>query len=246
MIRQFSKGRVQRVSRRRPEAKPRPRLDLDQVVQAAVALLDQVGLDGLTTRALATRLGVQSPALYWYVRDKGELLDLVADAICAPALAAMPAHSTDVGWREQAMTGMRLYRTVLRSHRDAPRLLAERPPVGPVRRRLADAAVGLVLSAGFNEADAAVISLLLGDYVISIVGEELRIEAYAAHGEPIESPTESTGQFPNLARLAPYLSTVDPQTLFETGLEILLDGIEHRLHRTPRHSVSATPSARPR
>ena len=53
------------MSRRRPEAKPRPRLDLDQVVQAAITLLDEVGLDGLTTRALATRLGVQSPALYW-------------------------------------------------------------------------------------------------------------------------------------------------------------------------------------
>jgi len=89
------------VSRRRPEAKPRPRLTLDQVVQAAVALLDEEGLDGLTTRALATRLGVQSPAIYWYVRDKGELLDLVADAICAPALefTAGGGRAGDLSWR---------------------------------------------------------------------------------------------------------------------------------------------------
>jgi AcrR family transcriptional regulator len=220
------------VSRRRPDSKPRPRLDLDQVVQAAIAMLDEEGLDGLTTRGLATRLGVQSPALYWYVRDKGELLDLVADAICAPALEPAAAPTDDLGWREQAAAGLRRYRAVLRSHRDAPRLLAERPPAGPVRRRLADRAVGLVLQAGFPEADAAVISLLLGDYVISIVSEEMRIEAQAAHvAQDEEIPWEGSEDCHNLARIAPHLAAVNPDKLFETGLQVLLDGLEQRLER---------------
>ena len=222
------------MSRRRAEAKPRPRLTLDQVVQAAVALLDEEGLDGLTTRALATRLGVQSPALYWYVRDKGELLDLVADAICAPALefTAGGGRAGDLSWRAQAATGLRRYRAVLRSHRDAPRLLAERPPNGPVRRRLADLAVGQILRAGFPETDAAVISLLLGDYVISIVNEEFRIQAQAmlsaADGE---IPWQGSAEYPNLARIAPQLAAVKPDGLFEAGLEVLLDGLEQRLER---------------
>jgi TetR/AcrR family transcriptional regulator, tetracycline repressor protein len=219
------------VGRRRPEAKPRPRLDLDRVIQAAIALLDEEGLDGLTTRGLATRLGVQSPALYWYVRDKGELLDLVADAICAPALEPIAALPGDLGWREQAAAALRAYRVVLRSHRDAPRLLAERPPVGPIRRRLADLAVGLVLQAGFPEADAAVISLLLSDYVISIVSEEMRIEAQAAQDGDI--PWEGAQEYPNLARLATHLAAVHPDALFETGLQILLDGLQQRLDRHP-------------
>jgi hypothetical protein len=46
--------------------------------------------------------------------------------------------------------------------------------------------------------------------------------------------------FPNLAQIAPYLSTVDSETLFETGLEILLDGIEHRLHRSHATAPSTT------
>jgi TetR/AcrR family transcriptional regulator, tetracycline repressor protein len=222
------------VSRRRPDTRPRPRLDLDQLVQAAIGLLDDEGLDGLTTRGLAARLGVQSPALYWYVRNKGELLDLVADAICAPALESSAALTAGLGWREQAAAGLRLYRDVLRSHRDAPRLLAERPPVGPIRRRLADGAVGLVLQAGFPEADAAVISLLLGDYVISIVSEELRIEAQATHtapGQRKETPSEGSEEYHNLARIAPHLAAVRPEALFETGLEVLLDGIEQRRQR---------------
>ena len=205
------------MSRRRPDAKPRPRLDLDQLVQAAIALLDVEGLDGLTTRGVAARLGVQSPALYWYVRDKGELLDLVADAICAPALEGITAASTAVGWREQATAGLRLYRAVLRSHRDAPRLLAERPPVGPIRRRIADEAVGLVLQAGFPEADAAVISLLLGDYVISIVSEEMRIEGQAAETDTDQIPAEDAAAYPNLARIAPHMAAVQPDAMFEIG-----------------------------
>src|SRR2546429_7416367 len=108
-----------RMPRRRPDAKPRPRLDLELFVQAAIALLDEEGLDGLTTRRLAARLGVQSPALYWYVRDKDELLDLVADAICAPALEPAAASTADpaLGWRERLEAAMRGYRAVLRSHR---------------------------------------------------------------------------------------------------------------------------------
>lgn len=225
--------------RRRPDARPRPRLSLDQVVQAAIALLDEEGLDGLTTRGLAARLGVQSPALYWYVSDKGELLDLVADALCAPVLDLTASPAGELGWREQAAAGLRRYRAVLRSHRDAPRLLAERPPVGPIRRRMADGAVGLVLQAGFPEADAAVISLLLGDYVISIVSEEMRIEAQAARlAQGEEIPWQESQDTHNLTRIAPHLAAVDPETLFETGLEVLLDGLEQRLARL--HAAAQT------
>lgn len=201
-------------------------------MQGAVDLLDEAGLDGLTTRALAARLGVRSPAIYWYVRDKGELLDLVADAICAPALEPDNGLDGDLGWRERIAAGLRRYRAVLLSHRDAPRLLAERPPNGPVRRRLADLAVGEVLRAGFKETDAAVMSLLLGDYVISIASEELRMQARAARAEEDgEIPWQGAADYPNLARIATHLAAVRPETLFEAGLEVLLDGMEQRLAR---------------
>lgn len=223
--------------KRRPDAKPRPRLDLDRVIEAAIALLNEEGLDSLTTRRLAEKLGVRSAALYWYVRDKDELLDLVADAICTPALEPTIAVTRDpsLSWREQATAALGLYRAVLRSHRDAPRLLADRPPVGPVRRSLADAAAGGILAAGFADADAAVISLLLGDYVISIVSEEIRIEAWAsaaAQTPPQEIDLEDATKFPNLYRVAQHMPAIGSGRLFEVGLEILLDGIEQRLKRS--------------
>src|SRR3954451_1279676 len=58
-------------------------LTRDDVVRAAVEVLDDEGLPGLTLRAVATRLGVSAPTLYWHVKDKRHLLDLVAEQVLA-------------------------------------------------------------------------------------------------------------------------------------------------------------------
>src|ERR1700688_4158094 len=50
------------------------------VVRTALRILDEVGLDGLTVRKLASELGVQAPALYWHFKNKQALLDEMATA----------------------------------------------------------------------------------------------------------------------------------------------------------------------
>src|SRR5687767_6624523 len=81
-------------------------LDRDRITRAAVALLDEAGLAGLSTRRLATALGVQSATLYWHVRNKDELLDLVAETICADAFTI----DRTLPWREQLASGLRQFR----------------------------------------------------------------------------------------------------------------------------------------
>jgi TetR/AcrR family transcriptional regulator, tetracycline repressor protein len=61
--------------------KTRPALTREAVTRAALRLLDEVGLEGLTTRRLAAELGVQSPALYWHFRTKQDLLGEMAEAV---------------------------------------------------------------------------------------------------------------------------------------------------------------------
>ncbi len=53
----------------------------DDVVQTAIQLLQEVGLDWPTLRRLATELGISAPTLYWHVKDKRELLDLMSEAM---------------------------------------------------------------------------------------------------------------------------------------------------------------------
>ena len=85
------------------------------LVDVAIALLDADGLDALTMRKLATRLGVQAGALYWHFASKQALLDAMADRFLEGFAADRPAGS----WDEQfSALGWRL-RQVLLSHRDA-------------------------------------------------------------------------------------------------------------------------------
>ena len=62
----------------------------DDVIQTAIQLLQEVGLDGLTLRRLATELGISAPTLYWHVKDKRELLDLMSEAMVRQAREKMP------------------------------------------------------------------------------------------------------------------------------------------------------------
>ncbi len=57
------------------------KLDRETVIQAALELLNEVGVDNLTTRKLAERLKVQQPALYWHFRNKRALLDALSEAM---------------------------------------------------------------------------------------------------------------------------------------------------------------------
>jgi TetR/AcrR family tetracycline transcriptional repressor len=203
------------------------RIDRDKLVEAAVELLTEAGLDGLSTRNLAAKLGVRQPALYWHLRNKEELLDLVAEAICADF--ADFSYDERAGWRENIHAGMTRFRELLLNVRDSAKLLARRTPTGPNRLRLAETTITLLLDAGFTKQDAAVLSVVLTDFVIGAVSAQ-----YAA-GQDVDEFTGNVAAmltgYPNLASVLEHFSDMDPDVQFETGLQIFLDGMERRLER---------------
>ena len=88
------------------------KLQPNTVIRAALDLLNEVGVDGLTTRKLAERLGVQQPALYWHFRNKRALLDALAEAM----LAENHTHSVpraDDDWRSFLIGNARSFRQAL-------------------------------------------------------------------------------------------------------------------------------------
>jgi TetR/AcrR family transcriptional regulator, tetracycline repressor protein len=97
------------------------RIDRRQIAEAALALLDEQGVSGLTMRALAQRLGVQAPSLYNHVAGKAELQQLVTDTVWSSVLASIREGD---GWRallEQLATGIR---AELRRHPGAAQVVA--------------------------------------------------------------------------------------------------------------------------
>ena len=90
------------------------KLQPNTVIRAALDLLNEVGVDGLTTRKLAERLGGQQPALYWHFRNKRALLDALAEAM----LAENHTHSVpraDDDWRSFLIGNARSFRPALLS-----------------------------------------------------------------------------------------------------------------------------------
>ena len=78
---------------------PRDTLTRDQIVTAAIGLLDAAGLEGLNMRALGTRLGSAATAVYWHVGSKDNLIALAADRVWTEITLPDPAAA---GWRQAA------------------------------------------------------------------------------------------------------------------------------------------------
>lgn len=99
-------------------------LDKQQIVTEAVALLDADGLEGVTLRKLATRLGVRQPTLYWYLPNKAALLAGLADRILDQQFADLTPPAPDQPW-QQWLTDLALrLRRALLAHPDGARLIS--------------------------------------------------------------------------------------------------------------------------
>jgi TetR/AcrR family tetracycline transcriptional repressor len=217
-----------------PAAGSRAGLARAHLVEAALDLLQEAGLDALSTRRLAERLGVKSPALYWHVHNKDELLGLVADAICA----GMVLPEADLSFRQRLEAIAGEYRRVLIAHRDATRLFAEQAPTGPHRIKLYDAAVGAFLDSGFAPPEAVAMATFYRNYLLGMIAEETRqtgsarsqtLPPTAALGIELSQLGDKASDYPHLQGTAGLLAGIDPAELFQIGLKVLLDGMECRL-----------------
>jgi TetR/AcrR family tetracycline transcriptional repressor len=197
----------------------------DEIVAAGLALLDEAGLEGLTLRRLAARLGIRAPTLYWHVRDKRELLDLLSGAIMEQALAQWREPRPGQAWWDWLAGRARAMRTALLGHRDSALMLAgnrpDRPNLPGIERQL-EALAG----AGFGPPDALLALLALNAYVIG--------EALDTQGEAGRTGAPAGGPFGNeafpltsaaIGALEPFGSS---DQRFEHGLDLMITGLRAR------------------
>jgi AcrR family transcriptional regulator len=145
------------------------RLDLETVIDTAVALADDHGLEAVTLRRIARRLGVTPMALYRYVESKDGLLDGMADRLYADVIAS----SGDGGWWDSLAELARSTRRVLLAHPWAAPLFA-RPLAGPHSHALDELLRKSLRSAGFSAAEARELHDQLSNMVFALVAPELR------------------------------------------------------------------------
>lgn len=135
----------------------------NDILSAALALVEDAGIDALNMRALAARIGVQASALYWHIGGKAELLSLMAETFY---VRAFDAARGETQWREWLLGYGRALRQVLLQHRDAAQICARAEPVGTAAQS-ADMLAAPLVAAGLARHNAlvyqsSVISLALG------------------------------------------------------------------------------------
>jgi AcrR family transcriptional regulator len=213
-----------------PTTARRTRLTRDRVLQAAVALADEIGPDAFSMRRLAQELGVVPMALYKHVANKEELLDGMVDVV----FGEIDSPSPDGDWKAELRRRAISAREALKRHRWAIGLMEARSP-GPANLRHHDAVMGCLRGAGFPFETAIHAYSVQDAYIYGFALQEKTLGFEAPHdaGDAVQRRAEAIGEvapYPHLAEIAMKLPEVgyDPAAEFAWGLDLLLDGLERR------------------
>ncbi|MFF3671232.1 TetR/AcrR family transcriptional regulator C-terminal domain-containing protein [Microtetraspora malaysiensis] len=203
------------------------RLNREVVVRRALALLNEVGLDGLTIRRLAQELGVQAPALYRHFASKDDLLRAMADAMFDAEMAVLDRPAPGADWAGWLADRSRAVRRALLSYRDGGRLREH-------MHEPADQWPGLELllqmmeEAGFGVEDAMSAVFALGGHILgSVIAEQEARSLDRPSGQDVRIDPR---RFPRLARVATLRTRgCDFEREFEYGLEVFIRGLRSML-----------------
>lgn len=145
-------------------------LDRQRILSEAVALLDEHGLDGLTLRKLAGRLGVQAPTLYWHIRNKAELINALADAILSEPLAQLEPPNGQP-WREWLIEVAMRQRRAMLAHPDGARVVSA-AHLSPTLAALSERTMRALVDSGLPLREARLTVLVTQKFTLGHVLEE--------------------------------------------------------------------------
>jgi AcrR family transcriptional regulator len=204
-------------------------LDRTRVADTALRLLNEVGLDGLTLRAIARELDVKAPALYWHFKDKQALLDEMATEMYRRMVAGTPLDPGDT-WRERLLKTNRGLRAALRGYRDGAKVFSGSRFTGMVHAEQMEDGLRLFTAAGFTLAQAVRATSTAYAYTLGFVTEEQGVEPLPGErreGYDIEERARMMADYPLSARAGAEIFA-DYDQHFEEGLALVIAGVEAR------------------
>jgi TetR/AcrR family transcriptional regulator, tetracycline repressor protein len=209
-------------------ARTREPLTRDRVIEAAMRVMDEEGLESVSMRRVAREVGVEAMSLYHHVEDKEDLLN----GICEHVMAEFDFPERVDDWAENCRRGARAWRRLLQAHPAVMRLFAEQR--GPARSidsmRPMEFALEILRGAGLSDRDTAQAFHAFGGYIQGFVMMELGSIAGGSDEEHMKMHAELAaampGEFPALQAISKYFAECEPDEQFEFGLELLIRGLE--------------------
>ena len=214
----------------------RTRLSKRAVVDRALKLADADGLDALTIRKLAQDLGVTPMALYWHFRSKDDLLEGMSEQVWGEIEVNVDASQP---WWAQLRGGLESLIRVLRAHRSAPQLLLEHEKRNEAALRATEAALAILLGAGFDPLHAAEIARSTLWTGITLVMSEAGYHPELSDEERAEWNRRSqvelamlpAARYPHLVQCAEPMANCDPEFHYRLGVELFIAGVRAMAER---------------
>ncbi len=235
----------------RPPRRPRPNLSREEITRAAIELADGEGLEAVSMRNIAAKLGAGATSLYWYVSSKEDIYELMADELIGEI--KLPKHLSG-DWRVDLRAIAVATRQTLSRHSWLP-MLGIQPGFGPKTRLYAQTASAPLTARGVEREEWIHILGALNNYINGFVYRESawnRLRQQSGLDE-----RQWTARLQGLVhRTAEHDEEVAAQTAdrlqlhgdygFEFGLNIVLDGIAARLNSLASEPASSPPRRSPR
>lgn len=243
-------------SRGELDRQPRLGLSLERIVESGVEIADAEGLSSVSMKRVAESLGFTTMSLYRYVTSKDDLLLLMHDT------ASMPAPDIEIptdDWRAGLAVWTREQHVLVEAHPWLDEVRYIERAGTPSQLAWIELGLRTLADVPLTEFEKMALLLLFSGYV----SNQARLAAASVHGSQegaFASPEDATEAFGELLR-----TVIDPQRFpalmravqggafapvegpsylpFELGLEILLDGVEHRIAAQSESSAGSRPPA---
>lgn len=226
------------VTRAEPGSQPRLPLSRERVLQAAIKIADSSGIESLTMRRLAEELGAEAMSLYYYLANKNDLLDGIADAVVAEindVAGTIDAPSAGANWKTAVRRRILSAREVLLRHPWAPRVFETRTSTSQAVLLYYDGLLGLMRDGGFSYDLIHHALHALGSRALGFSQELFDPSAGTSDEETAAALEGMADKIPHLVAMFMEVAHDDPdstlgwcddQTEFEFGLDLILDGLD--------------------
>ncbi|MEQ4908764.1 MULTISPECIES: tetracycline resistance transcriptional repressor TetR(H) [Proteus] len=204
------------------------KLDKEQVIDNALVLLHEVGIEGLTTRKLAQKIGVEQPTLYWHVKNKRALLDALAETILQKHhhhVLPLPNET----WQDFLRNNAKSFRQALLMYRDGGKIHAGTRP-SESQFETSEQQLQFLCDAGFSLSQAVYALSAIAHFTLGSVLETQ---------EHQESQKEREKTEPNIVHYPPLLTQAvaimdsdNGDAAFLFVLDVMISGLETVLRNT--------------
>lgn len=211
-------------------SKPRPALDPEAIVDAALRLAQQPDPTAMSFRALGRELGADPTAVYRHFRDRNELVEAALDRLMLGAVGAVPDETP---WRDRLRTIATRYFDAVVAHPVVGAEAGHRTTGGPGELALLEVLLAALTEAGLSPDQVARYYPLLAGYAASMAASQA---AYRLHDDRVQVASErawvathallDAARYPTVMALREQVSGLHDDNVFLSGFELLLDAIE--------------------